>query len=244
MVSIITVCYNSAKTIEHTICSVKSQSFGDIQHIVIDGQSSDETLAILEKYPHLQVISERDQGIYDAMNKGIAMAKGDIIGILNSDDLYFDTTVVGRVVSAFQSPVNCVYGDLVYVAQTDTKKVVRIWKAGDYHAGSFRFGWMPPHPSFFVRKEVYQKYGVFDLRLPLAADYELMLRLIEKHKVSSLYIPYTFVRMRLGGVSNKNLKNLVRNYQENVAAWKYNNLPYSWYTNWLKRFRKIEQFLK
>jgi glycosyltransferase involved in cell wall biosynthesis len=242
--SIITVAYNSAKTIEQTLQSVTEQTYKDIEHIVIDGQSTDATLAIVKKYPQLRVVSEPDKGIYDAMNKGIALATGDIIGILNADDVYYDRTILEHVARAFVSTSTAsVYGDLVYVAQDNTETIIRHWRSGQYRFGLFRQGWMPPHPTFFVRKEIYAQYGDFDLRLPLAADYEIMLRLLEKKNISTLYIPYTFVRMRIGGASNKNIRNLLQNYHENVLAWKYNALRPAWYTLILKRVSKIAQFL-
>lgn len=242
-VSLITVSYNSAKTIEDTLRSVANQTYKHIEHIVIDGSSTDATTAIVKTYPQVRLISEKDTGIYDAMNKGIRAATGDIIGILNADDLYFDNTIIENVVRAFGSTsAESLYGDLVYVAQHNTTQVIRTWTAGKYRAGLFRWGWMPPHPTFFVRRGVYDKHGLFDLRLPLAADYEIMLRFLEGKKISTMYIPYTFVRMRIGGASNKNLANLLQNYRENALAWQYNNLPLPWYTLLLKRLRKVTQF--
>jgi glycosyltransferase len=243
-ISIITVSYNSARTIAQTLQSVAEQTCKNVEHIVIDGLSSDNTLAIVKKYPQVRVISEKDTGIYDAMNKGIALATGDIVGILNADDVYYDTTILEHVVRAFETTqTDSIYGDLVYVAQNNTQKIIRNWKAGQYNSGLFKLGWMPPHPTFFVRKYVYEKYGVFDLRLPLAADYELMLRFLEKQKISTLYVPYTFVRMRIGGASNKNIKNLLQNYSENTRAWQYNGLIPAWYTIVLKRVSKLAQFI-
>lgn len=242
-ISIITVCFNAAGTIGDTLASVAGQTYKNVEHIVVDGRSTDETLAIIKKYSHVRLISETDRGIYDAMNKGIALATGDIVGILNADDIYYDRTILENVVRAFESTTtDSVYGDLVYVAKENTAKIIRYWKAGKYYPGRFYRGWMPPHPTFFVRKQVYEKHGAFDLRLPLAADYEIMLRFLEKEHISTLYIPYTFVRMRLGGASNKNLANIWQNYTENRLAWKYNQLRPAWYTLFLKRVTKIAQF--
>lgn len=243
MISIITVSYNSAKTIEQTLRSVAEQTYQDIEHIVIDGASTDGTMSIVKKFPKIRYISEKDNGLYEAMNKGIHMATGEIIGILNADDIYYDQTIIENVMRAFSSTTtDSVYGDLVYVAQDDTNKIIRNWKADRFRPGLFRIGWMPPHPAFFVRKSVYAQYGSFDLRLPLAADYEIMLRFLEKNNISALYIPYTFVRMRIGGASNKNITNLLQNYRENRLAWEYNGLKCPWYTLALKRLRKLTQF--
>jgi glycosyltransferase involved in cell wall biosynthesis len=243
-VSVLTVAFNSAQTIEDTIKSVLGQK-GDftLEYIIVDGNSADGTLQILKKYKTLTWVSESDQGIYDAMNKGLKLATGDIVGILNADDVYANDTVLQEVVSRFQnSKINCLYGDLMYVAPHNLQKVIRYWQAGEFKPGSFQTGWMPPHPSFFVRREVYKKYGLFDLNFPLAADYEIMLRFLEKHRLESLYLPKVLVKMRLGGASNRNLKNLLRNYGENYQAWTNNGLKLPWYTLILKRLRKLPQF--
>ncbi|MDO1449810.1 glycosyltransferase family 2 protein [Rhodocytophaga aerolata] len=245
-ISIITVAYNSALTIDATIRSVLSQTYNDIEYILIDGNSSDGTQDIIASYGHPSIrwISEPDKGIYDAMNKGIAMATGDVIGILNSDDFYRDSQVLSHVAKAFlKTNADSVYGDLAYVEARDTSKILRYWKSGQYKEGSFLHGWMPPHPTFFVRREVYNKYNGFDTRLKSAADYELMLRLIHKHKISVAYLPEVLVFMRAGGKSNQSLSNRLKANREDHLAWQLNNINPNLLTLILKPLRKVEQFL-
>lgn len=244
-VSIITVSYNSAATIQATIDSVSAQSYNPMEHIVIDGDSTDGTKeCIRDNREKIDVwVSEPDSGIYDAMNKGIKAASGDIIGILNSDDLYRDNHVIEKVVNTFKKMgTDAVYGDLQYVDVSNTK-VLRHWEAGPFKKEKFKNGWMPPHPAFFVRREVYKEYGMFDLEFPLAADYELMLRLLYKHEVPVSYLPEVLVRMRIGGASNESLKNKFKNFEENYRAWKKNGLKASIRTQVLKRLLKLKQYL-
>src|SRR5574343_654094 len=186
-ISIVTATYNSAATVNDTLKSIAAQTYPDIEHIIVDGLSKDDTLESVRQYPHVaKMITEKDKGIYDAMNKGVRMASGDIVGILNSDDLYASNEVLEKVMKAFEDPtVDAVYGDLQYVAADNINKVVRTWIAGNYSSRSFYFGWMPPHPAFFVRREVYEKYGHFQLELRTAADYEIMLRFLLKHKIKA-----------------------------------------------------------
>ncbi|MBN4071353.1 glycosyltransferase, partial [Crocinitomix catalasitica] len=190
-ISIITVAYNSADTIVDTIESVLSQKNIDLEYIVVDGVSTDKTMEIVQSYGDRihRVISEQDKGIYDAMNKGVALASGDIVGILNSDDFYTSETVLDEVVSTFDDATMGVYGDLIYVDQKNTDVVKRKWISGEYVQGSFVKGWMPPHPTFFVRKEVYEKFGAYTLKLKSAADYEFMLRVIHKNEIPIKYLP-------------------------------------------------------
>ena len=190
-VSIITVCYNSSETIENTIQSVVSQNYSNIEYIIVDGLSSDDTLKIVERYKNkiAKVISEKDNGIYDAINKGIAIATGDIIAILHADDFYTNENVISRIVNSFENnKVNAVYGDLQYVDRFDTNQIKRNWISGEYNKANFLKGWMPPHPSFFATKECYNKFGVFNTTLKSAADYELMLRFLYKH--NSVQAPF------------------------------------------------------
>jgi glycosyltransferase involved in cell wall biosynthesis len=244
-VSIITATYNSASTIDETLRSVKNQHFDNIEHIIIDGLSSDQTLDIVRSYPHIaHVVSAPDQGIYDAMNKGIGLATGDIVGILNSDDFYVSDTVISDVVSVFDADpgVQCVYADLMYVDPKNTDKIVRKWKSGPYSRSSFLTGWMPPHPTFFVRRDVYHTYGIFNTSLSTAADYELMLRFLYLHKASCKYLPKTIIKMRSGGASNQSLKaRLLANKQDRLA-WAINGLTPRFYTLYLKPLRKIVQY--
>lgn len=179
-VSIITATYNSAATVAYTLRSVQQQTYPAIEHIIIDGNSFDETMNIVHSFHHIQkIITEKDKGIYDAMNKGIAIADGEIIGILNSDDFYPDKQVVQKVVKTFeQNNCDAVYGDLLYVDENDINKIKRRWVSGTHTKHSFLYGWMPPHPTFFIRKKCYEQFGCFNLNLGSAADYELMLRMI------------------------------------------------------------------
>ena len=226
--------------------SVESQDYPHIEHIVVDGHSKDETLEIIEQYPHTAtLISEKDDGIYDAMNKGIRAATGDIIGILNSDDLYTDEHVISTVVKAFEDQsVQACYADLQYMDARNTARITRTWKAGEYRTGSFYWGWMAPHPGFFVRKAVYEKVGLYNTVMRSSADYEMMLRIFVKHNLHVIYIPRVFVKMRTGGISNASIKNRIRANNEDREAWRINGLKPYFFTVYLKPLRKIPQFLK
>ncbi|MCB9364229.1 MAG: glycosyltransferase [Flavobacteriales bacterium] len=246
-VSIITVCYNSSKTIEDTIQSVVNQTYDNIEYIVIDGVSTDNTLEIINKYKSqiTTIICEKDNGIYDAINKGIDLATGDIIANLNSDDFYIDNNVIADVVATFEKEkTDTLYGDLYYVDAVDTNKIVRYWKSKKYKEGLFLKGWMPPHPTFFVKKEVYQKFGLFDLQFKSAADYEIMLRFIHRFKASIAYLPRVVVKMRVGGVSNASLSNRIKANKEDRRAWEVNGLKPTAFTLILKPLSKILQFVK
>ena len=207
-VSIITIAYNSAETIEDTIKSIVTQDYSNIEYIIIDGGSTDKTLSIVDKFKDsiTTIISEPDKGIYDAMNKGVQNATGDIVGILNSDDIYADNKVVSRIVEAIGNK-DSIYADLVYVDRDNTDKVTRYWKSGKYRKGIFKKGWMPPHPTFFIKKSCYDQYGTYNLQLKSAADYELMLRMLHKHNISVAYLPEVITKMRVGGQSNATLLN-------------------------------------
>ncbi|MCF2520711.1 glycosyltransferase family 2 protein [Dyadobacter sp. CY351] len=244
-VSIITVVYNGAKTIRQCIESVLAQDFSNIEYIVIDGNSKDGTQEIIGEYGSriAAFVSEPDGGIYDAMNKGIKLATGDIIGILNADDFYAYNAAISDVVSKMKSPdIEGCYGDLVYVDAANEVVIKRKWISGNYKEGAFLNGWMPPHPAFFVKKELYERFGLFRLDLGSAADYELMLRFIHKAKVKIAYVPKVLVKMRTGGVSNSNLKNRIAANRNDLRAWKENDLKPHFYTLWLKPLRKILQF--
>jgi glycosyltransferase involved in cell wall biosynthesis len=244
-ISVITVTYNSSATVGDTLASIQRQDHPDVEHIIIDGRSTDKTLELVSVFPHVsKVVSERDKGIYDAMNKGIALATGDIIGILNSDDIYVDGTVLSTVARAFIDPaVMTAYGDLQYVDPGDLDRVRRTWISGPYKKHNFYYGWMPPHPTFFVRKEVYRQAGAFNTDLRSAADYELMLRILLKLGFSTAYIPRVMVKMRAGGVSNASLNNRLRANKEDRLAWKLNGLKPDFFTLYLKPLRKIHQFI-
>jgi len=245
-ISIITATFNSEVTVRDTLRSISSQDYKDVEHIIIDGLSKDNTLTVIQEFPHVkQVFSEKDKGIYDAMNKGIALVKGDIVGILNSDDIYADDKVLSRVVEIFErTGCDALYGDLVYVDPVNTRRVLRYWQSGPYNPGAFKWGWMPPHPTFFVRRELYEQWGGFDLRLTTSADYELMLRFIHKHNIKLEYIPSILVKMRMGGVSNNSLSNRLKANAEDKLAWTINNLRPFWFTLYLKPLKKITQYLK
>ncbi len=227
-ISIVTAAYNSAGTIADAVGSLIAQSYKALEYIVVDGGSTDKTCSIVHSFGNKVslVVSEPDNGIYDAMNKGIRLATGDIVGTLNSDDMYADNSVLAKVAAVFEDPsVDVCYGDLVYVAYEDVTKIARVWKSAPYAQGMFLRGWVPPHPTFFVRRSVYEKYGVFDLSFPLAADFELMLRYLHCLKLKSACIPETLVRMRLGGATNKNIGNIVKQNIEIFEAGKKNNVP-------------------
>jgi glycosyltransferase involved in cell wall biosynthesis len=243
-VSIITITYNSGATLKDTIESVVNQSYGDIEYIIVDGKSTDNSLSIIESYKDKisKVISEKDQGLYDALNKGIALATGDLIGIIHSDDFYTNKFVIDKIVKSIQeNNSDAVYADLYYVDKVDTNKIFRKWKSGNYKDGQFLNGWMPPHPTFFVKRSCYEKFGSFNLSFVSAADYELMLRFIHKHKINLSYLPEFIVKMRVGGKSNVTLKNRIRANKEDRKAWIVNGLNPKFYTLYLKPLRKIIQ---
>lgn len=243
-VSIITVVYNNKKTIKDAIESVLNQTYKNIEYIVIDGASNDGTVEIVQSYSNKidKFISEPDNGLYDAMNKGLKLATGNIIGILNSDDFYASNNIIEKVVNVFnENNIDSVYGDLVYVDSNNTDKIVRYWKSIPFKKGLFRKGWHPAHPTFFVKKDVYDKYGIFNLDFKIAADYEIMLRFLEKYKISTYYIPEILVKMRIGGESNKNIKNIVRANIECYKAWKINELKPPLLLGIKKPFSKLSQ---
>jgi glycosyltransferase involved in cell wall biosynthesis len=244
-ISVITATYNSAATVKDTLTCIRQQDYPDIEHIIIDGCSTDGTLDIVAGFPHVKkVISEKDKGIYDAMNKGIRQATGEVVGILNSDDVYSDTSVLSSVASAFADPaVMTVYADLQYVYPDDLNRIQRTWRSGEFKKRSFYYGWMPPHPTFFVRKEIYEQGGLFNPDLRSAADYELMLRILVKMGMPALYLPRVIVKMRAGGMSNSSLGNRLRANKEDRLAWKLNNLKPYFFTLYLKPLRKIHQFI-
>ena len=244
-VSIITPTYNSAATIQDTVRSVVAQSHHQIEHIIIDGASQDKTVELAKNAGHKgPIISEKDNGTYDAMNKGIQLATGDVIGILNSDDFYSHTHAIDHVVHAFKKhDRDSVYSDLLYVDTQDTSKVLRTWVAGKFHRRYFLKGWMPPHPTFFVRRQVYEKFGAFNLDLKSSADYELLLRFLFVHKISVEYLPGILVHMRAGGQSNRSVFNRLAAHREDYHAWRLNGLSPKWYTLMMKPTRKIQQFM-
>jgi len=243
--TIITIVYNNVRDIERTIQSILKQTYKKIEYIVIDGASTDGTLQVVERYKDQisKIVSEPDKGIYDAMNKGVAMAGGDIVGILNSDDFYSNNTVIEKVVKAF-NVLDCeaVYGDLVFVDSKQTNKVVRKWVAGNYDKKLFYKGWMPPHPTVFIKREVYEKYGLFNLKFKSSSDYELLLRLMLLKNIKVGYIPEVLVQMRTGGQSTKSLSNRLSAHKEDYLAWLSNGITPKWYTLAMKPLSKLKQF--
>lgn len=244
-ISIITVTYNSAATLEETILSVINQTYQNIEYIIVDGKSTDSTLSIIDKHKDriAKFVSEKDNGIYDALNKGISMASGDVVGILHSDDFYTSNEVLQKIAERFIKD-NCeaLYGDLLYVSKDNTDKIIRKWRAGEFKSNSFLFGWMPPHPTFFVKKEVYEKHKAFNLDFKTSADYELMLRLLYKHKIKTSYLPEFIVKMRMGGQSNISTKNRIIANLEDRKAWEVNGLKPYFFTLFFKPLRKLSQF--
>jgi glycosyltransferase involved in cell wall biosynthesis len=244
-ITIITVVLNNVRTIAGCMESVFSQSHPEIEYIVVDGGSRDGTPDVIQRHAGkiAQFISGPDGGMYDAMNKGIGMASGEIIGFLHADDFYAHDNVVAAVAGRMTSNgVDSCYGDLLYVRRDNPERTLRSWKSCPYKEGLLERGWIPPHPTFFVRKKIYDAYGVFDTSFKIAADYELMLRFLGKHGISSVYIPEVLVKMRTGGASNSGLKNFVIKTTEDYRAWKITSLRPRWYTIPFKKLSKVRQF--
>lgn len=244
-VSIITIVYNNAVTVADAIQSVLNQDYQDIEYIIIDGKSTDGTVEVIEKFGRLvdMFISEPDGGLYDAINKGIHLATGDIIGLLHSDDIFANDHVISDIVKTFESrQVDSVYGDLDYVDRGNMNNIVRKWKSGSYDRNNFIYGWMPPHPTFYAKKSCFDKYGSYDLTFGSAADYELMLRFLFKFDISTAYLSDVLVKMRVGGKSNATLKNRIMANSQDYRAWLKNGLKPKFYTRILKPLHKIPQY--
>ena len=244
-ISVITVCFNAAETLADTIDSIRSQSHPDVEYIVVDGGSTDETLAIIEQNRDVisVLITGPDNGMYDAANKGISAATGEIVGMLNADDFYADRDVLKDVASSVVDGSDAVYGDLHYVDRKHPQMIKRNWVSGSYKRRSFLSGWMPPHPTFFLRKTAYDTYGLFRLDFNSAADYELMLRMLYKHSLKPRYINRVLVKMRVGGKSNVSIANRIRANKEDRKAWTINGLKAAWYTLYLKPLSKLNQYV-
>ena len=248
--SIVTATYNSSKTVRDTIESVLNQTYKDYEYIIKDGGSKDNTLDIVREYEpkfggKMKIVSERDKGIYDAMNQGFQMATGDVLMLINSDDLFARADALELVVKEFEKhpEVDGVYADLYYVSQNNIDNIVRVWKTGKQKP--MRRGWLPAHPTFYVKRESYEKYGYFNLNYPLAADFELMLRFVEGHGIKLTYLPEYLVKMRLGGATSKNIQNIYRQDVETIRAFKENHLPGGniMYLFW-RYLPKVKQFFR
>lgn len=247
LISIITVTFNSGKTLTSTFESVLSQDYENIELIVIDGLSSDDTISIIKEYElkfngRLKWISEPDKGIYDAMNKGIQMATGDIIGILNSDDLLVDDNVLKDIVLAFDDKTDAICGNLYFVDANDVNRVVRVWKGSSYR--SFAKGWHPAHPTFYAHRQVYEKYGTFDITFNVSADFELMLRLIEKYHICVKYVDRYMVKMRVGGESTGSIQNIIKGNKNIMKAFRKNNISVSPFYPIIRLYPKVLSLIR
>jgi len=244
-VSIITVTYNSALTLRDTIESVKNQSYPNIEHIIIDGVSKDDTVQIARSYGHLKVISEPDKGLFDAMNKGILLATGEVIGVLNSDDFFTHNNCVSIIVDELKkSGADAVHGDVGFVNPDNLTKMVRHFSSKNFKLKKFTKGYTPPHPSFYAKKECYDKYGLFNADYRIAADYELMMRFMFTHKISTHYIDEILVYMRTGGISNKSLKNRYNLNKEIIRACKDNGVKTNMVSILSKYFIKMFEYIE
>jgi glycosyltransferase involved in cell wall biosynthesis len=242
-ISLITVCFNAEKTINLCIESVIRQKFKNLEYIVIDGGSTDKTVQIINQYKHHinTFLSEPDNGIYDAMNKGIKLAGGDIIGMLNADDFFTDDNVLNTVAETFERQnIKIIYGDLNFVnSQGD---IVRKWRSGQYTQGKFNWGWMPPHPTFYCKRELFYTFGFYSLEYGTAADYELMLRFIHHNGISAFYIKKVLIGMKIGGISNKSIGNRVEGLLFDLKAMRKNGILLPFVTLIFKPLRKISQY--
>ena len=243
-ISIITACFNSAATIIDTMRIVDAQTWPDIEHWIIDGGSSDDTLHIVGQHrqPWRHVLSEADLGIYDAMNKGLARAAGDYIGCLNADDMFATDHAVAAIAARAADGFELVYGDLVYVSAEDTGKVIRHWRSGEFEPRRLSRGWMPPHPTVYIRKDVLQLIGGFDTSLSVAADYDLLMRCLTRSQATAAHIPEVLVRMRAGGASNGTLRSILRKSSEDLKVIRRHNVG-GWLTLAQKNLRKLPQFI-
>ncbi|MRD46849.1 glycosyltransferase family 2 protein [Caenimonas koreensis] len=244
-ISVITAVLNRANTLGESLASVHGQSWSNVEHIVIDGGSTDGTLDVIEQYRGgiAKLTSSTDAGPYYALNKGIAYASGDVIGFMHADDMFASQHALERIAGAFEDPsVDAVYGDLVYVRKEDSSHVVRYWRAGQFERAHLTQGWMPPHPTFYVRRELYARFGDFDTRYKIAADYDHMLRLLWRAKINAAYVPEVLVRMRMGGLSNRSIFNMVSKSREDYTAMRENGIG-GLQTLLLKNVTKLPQFM-
>ncbi|MBK7434333.1 MAG: glycosyltransferase [Chitinophagaceae bacterium] len=246
-ITIITVTLNSEKYLEDCIRSVIAQDYQDIEHIVVDGKSKDGTVDIIKKYEsHIsRWISEKDHGMYDALNTGMEMATGDIIGILNSDDVLASDDVISAIARAFEDEnTEATYGDLVYVQADHMDKIIRVWNGQPYKRSRFRYGWMPAHPTFYFRKKLLATCGNYETHYFSAADFEFMVRYLYRFRVNATYIPKLIVKMRQGGMSNGNILRRLRANRRDYLAMKRNGIPFAFFVSWLKPLIKLHQYRK
>ena len=240
-ISIVTICFNSENSISKTFHSVKSQSFNNYEYVLIDGGSIDGTLAIAKKQERIsKIVSEPDKGIYDALNKGIKNSTGEIIGFLNSDDMFYDENSLKHIADAFDKDTDCVFGDLIYTDKDEN--ITRVWKGSAFKKGAFKKGWMPAHPTFYCRRSVYEKLGLYDDSFKIAGDFELMLRFLEKHNIRSKYIPRTLVNMKVGGASNNGLKSKLDILKEEFRAFDQNDININKLSYIFNKAKKIKEF--
>jgi len=241
-VSIITISYNSEKTIKATLDSVVSQTHKNIQHIIIDGKSNDDTISICSNYPHLfKIISEKDKGVYDAFNKGLKIASGDVVGFLNSDDIFHSNNSIQNIVKGFSDKIDGVFGNLKFYNKNN--KVIRKWISKPFRIGAFEKAWMPPHPTFYCRKKIYDKYGYYDDSFKIAGDFELMLRFIELNNIKTKFIDKDLIKMKAGGISNSGLISKIKILKEEFKAFKINKISLNKLFYILNKARKIKEFL-
>ncbi|MES2796018.1 MAG: glycosyltransferase family 2 protein [Bacteroidota bacterium] len=245
-ISIVTVCYNSKNFIRQTLESVATQDYPNIEHVVIDGGSNDGTVEILNEYKdRIIFISEPDKGIYEAMNKGVKLATGEVIGTLGAGDFYPNNQVIGKVAATFERyGTDSIYGDKQYVHPGNIQKTVRYWKSGEYKIENWLKGWMPPHQSFYLKKKAFENYGYYLEQFRSAGDYELMLRMLYKHKLSTHYLPELLVTMLTGGTSTVSFSNRIKANLEDRKAWLLNGIEPKWYTLYAKPLSKVLQFLQ
>lgn len=247
-ISIITATFNSGKFIESCIKSILKQNYKKFEIIIIDGLSTDSTIkkikTLLDKHNNIKIFSEKDLGIYHALNKGIEKANGDIIGFVHSDDLLYNKNVLSNIIDVFKnSNIDGVYGDLQYVEKQNTNKVIRYWKSKDFKPNLINKGWTPPHPTLYLRKKVYEKHGFFDLNYKISSDYDFMTKIFMDNTFNFKYIPKVITKMRVGGISNKNIKNvLIKSFEDYKVIYK--NGSGGIITLLRKNTSKIKQFIK
>ena len=246
-ISIITATYNSSKSLKSCIDSVVMQDYGSIEYIIIDGKSSDSTTDIVNNYQatysYIKMVSENDSGIYDALNKGLALATGDVIGFLHSDDLFPSNTIISELASKINNDnLDGIYGDLQYVTKENTNKIIRFWKSCEFRPELLKMGWMPAHPTLFLKKEIYLKHGQFNKSFEISADYDFMLRVLKDNTFKFGYLQKVITKMRLGGASNRSIKNIIKKTKEDLRALRLNNIG-GIFSLILKNTSKIKQFV-